>query len=119
MFFCGVAHKGEIIGTAGLTSISRQHRTAEFSLLIGPEYQGSGLAKAALIRLLEYGFMRLDLEVIYGEAINNNVKALACYEDVGFTKEGTLRSRYYKIGKRYDSTMFSMLKEDFIAGYVS
>src|SRR6266446_1504025 len=95
------------IGTCGLTSISTLHRTAEFSLFIDPYWQNCGYGRNALIQLLTYGFLNLGLEVIWGETFESN-PAWHLFETIGFQKEGMLRSRYYKFGKRVNSIVFSM-----------
>ena len=58
----GIADDKESVGTCGLTGISYIHRTAEYSILIGPENQGKGYATEAMRLLLDYGFKNLDLE---------------------------------------------------------
>jgi len=101
-----------IVGTCGLTSISYIHRTAEYSILIGPEFQRKGYATKAMIALLDYGFKNLDLECIWGEVFTNNPVGLKLAKELGFKEEGTLRSRYNKEGKRIDTVMVSMLKKE-------
>jgi ribosomal-protein-alanine N-acetyltransferase len=106
----------EIVGYCGLSevqfSLDRPCRTAEWSLLIGPEYQGKGYATEALTALLNYGFNDLDLEVIWGEIIEGNEPCLRLAEKLGFVKEGVLRCRYYKNGERKNSVVVSLLKEE-------
>lgn len=106
----------EIVGTAGLTSISHVHGSAEFSLLIGPEHQGKGFGKAALIELLRYGFQHLRLNLIWGETIECN-PAREMFKKIGFVEEGLLRNRYFKFGKYKNSIMLSITKEEFDARY--
>lgn len=99
-------------GTCGLTSISMIHRHAEWSLLIGPEYQGKGYGKAALKLLLEYGFNHLGLNRIWGEIFETNEKCLNMAEKMGFTREGKLRKSYFKEGTWINSIIVSMLCEE-------
>jgi len=104
-------HVDTNVGTCGLTSISPVHGTAEFSLLIGPEYQNNGYGKAALIELLKYGFNHLRLNCIWGETFEGN-HALKMFLSLGMKEEGRLRSRYFKNGEYKDSIMVSILQSE-------
>lgn len=103
--------EGENVGTVGLSNISLIHGTAEFSILIGPEFQKKGYGKQALIELLKYGFKDLRLCCIYGETFEGN-PALKMFLDVGFQQEGLLRSRYFKNGRYINSYSISILWND-------
>lgn len=96
------------VGTCGLTSISLIHGTAEFSLLIGPEYQQKGYGKAALAALLRYGFEHLRLHCIWGETFEGN-HALQMFKSLGMQEEGKVRARYFKNGVFRDATIVSIL----------
>ena len=107
-----------IVGTCGLSDYSAIHRTAEFSLLIGPEYHRKGYGERALRELLTYGFDNLGLRIIWGETFVGN-PAQKLFEKLGFVKTGVHRERYYKFGKVVDAICFDMKKEewdDFRAG---
>ena len=53
-------------GLVGLTSINLTHKTAEFSLLIGSEFQRQGCGLRALRLLIQYGFSQ-GISLIFGE----------------------------------------------------
>jgi len=106
------------IGTIGLTSISRVHRTAEFSLFIGPEWQGKGYGRKALLELLRYGFCHMNLHTIWGETFTKN-PAMRMFDVLGFTTEGIHRSRYEKNGERIDTYSVSMTRDEYFARYSS
>lgn len=99
------------IGTCGLTSISSTHGTAEFSLLIDPSKQGKGFGKAALQKLLRYGFMNLRLNCIWGETFESN-PARKMFKSIGMKYEGTHRSRYFKNGIYINSASYSILRNE-------
>lgn len=101
----------ENCGTCGLTSISPVHGTAEFSLLIGPEYQRNGYGKAALIELLKYGFKHLRLHLVFGETFVTN-PAFEMFKKLGMKEEGRVRQRYFKDGNYEDAYIVSILKEE-------
>lgn len=125
-----VIEDGLPIGTVGLTSINKHHKTAEFSLLIGSEHRKKGYGSKALKDLIQYGFKELGLELIFGETfiypyeakkylddmnvsyidhrglINPGVKA---YEKLGFRKDAVLRNRYRKYGFTLHSVIYSIM----------
>ena len=100
------------VGVCGLTDIDRVNQRAEFSLYIGPEYQGMGYGKLALKTLLMHGFRNLNLNCIWGETFDGN-PAANMFESLGFLKEGTRRQFYYRNGKFIDAHLYSILREDF------
>jgi len=99
--------KAGLVGTCGLTGINTYHRTAEFSLFIGPEYHGHGYSRPSLVLLLDYGFNRMNLKCIYGEVIAGN-PALSLFLSVGFREEGIHHCRYFKHGKYHDAVSISI-----------
>ena len=102
----------ENVGTCGLCSISMIHRTAEWSLLIGPEYQGKGYATEAFRLLLNYGFNQIGLQRIWGEIFVNNEASKHIAEKFGFKEEGRLRKTYFKNGEYTDSIIVGLLREE-------
>lgn len=117
--FFAILHEGQIVGTTGLTEISQEHKTAEFSLLIGSEFQRKGFGMKALKELLIYGFDHLKLNLIFGETFSYREKygvnpGAKAYEKLGFKLDGTLRSRYIKHGITVDSLVYSITKEEIL-----
>lgn len=100
------------IGVCGLTSISLAHRSAEFSLYIAPGRQGAGYGNRALVALLKHGFWNLGLNRIWGDVFEGN-QALEKFKTIGFKEEGILRQSYFKNGRFIDSTIISILRNEF------
>lgn len=95
------------VGVCGLTSIDYRNSRAEFSCYIGPEFHRRGLGKMALSLLLTHGFDNLGLNLIWGETLAGNPAAIM-FESLGFQREGTRRSFYYKDCKRLDAHLYSI-----------
>jgi RimJ/RimL family protein N-acetyltransferase len=106
----------KIGGVLALTSLNRNHRSAEFSLYIAPPYQGKGHGKEALLALLRYGFCNMNLHCIWGETFLGN-PAMKLFESVGFVNEGVHRHRYRKKGLWTDAYSISMLEEEYFDKY--
>lgn len=100
------------VGVCGLTDIDHFNQRAEFSLLINPDYQRKGLARAALKTLLRHGFMDLNFVVIWGETFQGN-HALKLFTAVGMTVDGMRPSHYFKNGRHIDAHLISMTRARF------
>lgn len=117
--FFAIMKDQTIVGVAGLTEISFAHKTAEFSLLIGSEFQRQGYGAQALQALLTYGFETLDLHLIFGQTfkypliygINPGAKM---YQRLGFQLDGVLRHRFFKEDQWVDALIYSITHEEFL-----
>ena len=104
--------KHELVGVCGLTSLDWLNRRAEFSLYTAPEHHGKGFGRAALRLLLLHAFGNLNLEQIWGEAIDGN-PAIKTFEAMGFKRDGLRRRFYWKDGAPHDAVLFSILRREF------
>lgn len=108
------------IGNVSLQDISFVNRTAEFAILIGDKkHWGKGLGLLVGRKLLEHGFMKLNLERIYcgTAATNEGMKKLAI--GMGMTHEGTRRLHLYLEGSRVDVLEYGILRADFEKALIS
>jgi RimJ/RimL family protein N-acetyltransferase len=101
------------VGMCGLTDIDRINQRAEFSLYIGPEFQGSGFGASALKTLLAHGFLNQNLNVIWGETFEGN-PAYDMFLKLGMKHEGTRRQFYFKEGKHIDAHLVSMTRQEYM-----
>jgi len=104
------------VGVCGLTSISPLNQTGEFSLYIDPFHRRKGYAKAALLALLDIGYMQMNLNRIWGETFSFN-PASRLFESIGMKNEGTLRASYFKEGQFVDSIIYAMLRDEYVSRY--
>lgn len=115
MTMYGVESEDEkFVGVCGLTSIDNINGRAEFSLYIGPEFQGMGYGEAALRALCSKGFNDYRLNSIWGESFEDN-PAIKMFFRVGFKEEGRRRQFYYRSGRYIDAILFSMLRDEYVA----
>jgi RimJ/RimL family protein N-acetyltransferase len=104
----------EPVGGLVLSVVNRRSRICELSrLMVRPEKRRTGIASDA-VRLacraafVDHAFHRIQLEV-YGD----NVAAQALFERVGFVREGTRRSAYWRRERWLDGVQFGMLADEF------
>ena len=67
--------------------------------------------------VLNFAISELNLTNIYLKILDYNLPSQRLAERCGFPKEGILRSRILKNGKRHDLFSYSLLKEEFNEGY--
>ncbi|NOX40544.1 MAG: GNAT family N-acetyltransferase [Alphaproteobacteria bacterium] len=105
---------GKPIGLSGLYEIFWPGRRAEFRVLIGdPEIFDKGYGTEATLMTVEYGFMRLNMEVIHLGVNAANARAVRAYEKAGFVREGVRRKFVFARGVYCDAVMMSILRHEF------
>ena len=103
---------GELLGSIVLSSVEHVYRRAMVSFWVAPPARGRGVATKAL-RLIsgwafgQLGLMRLEMFI---EPENTSSQRVA--ERSGYVREGLLRSRWVKAGRRRDSVVYGLLPSD-------
>jgi RimJ/RimL family protein N-acetyltransferase len=108
---------GEVVGHVELNAIERTHRTATLSrVLVRPGLRGRGVGAAMVRRVLAVAFDEIGLHRVDLFVFDFNAPAIACYEGLGFRREGRLRD-YRRLGDRYlTSLLMSMLEDEWRSG---
>jgi putative acetyltransferase len=104
--------QGRIVGCAGLHSNGGSMRRAHTRMLgigIAAEWQGRGLGRQLIARLLDWadnwaGVLRVEL-VVHAD----NDRAQALYSNMGFVEEGRMRHYALKNGKFVDAVAMARL----------
>ena len=106
----------KMIGYACLTDIHYINSSANFSgVVIGDKDYQDGLAWIeTYLFIYEYVFERLNLNRIYGKAINEHESTLTMRSVMFSTVEGVLRQAAFKNGRYYDVSISSILKEEYM-----
>lgn len=102
------------LGMAGFAEINLAHSNAEFYIFINPDEHGKGIGKAITKWMLNYGFLKYNLNKIYWYTDSDNLHAVALYEKMCFTKEGIQRRHRFKNGLFRDKVSFGILREEWI-----
>lgn len=108
---------GKMIGYACLTDIHYINSSANLSgIMIGDKNYQDGLAWIeTYLFIYEYVFERLNLNRIYGHAIDEHKMTLAMREAMFSVREGVMRQAAFKNGKFYDVSISSILREEYFA----
>ena len=106
------SHDGEFLGLGMVIDIDWDGRQAEIGYVLSPSARGRGAATRT-VRLLtdwcfeQLGFVRLELWI---DVTNHASERVA--ERAGYTKEGVLRSTWFKEDIRIDVGVWSRLRSD-------
>lgn len=107
----------EAIGAAGLLYINWINRSADFSFYIGKDkayIDDEGMAKEAAALLIDYGFNNLNLNKIWMELYEFDIKKIAFFtKEFNFKQDGLLRQNCFEDGKYWDSVIISLLINDY------
>ena len=104
-----------IIGNISLFQIHNTNRHCEIGIFIGdPNYRNNGYGHEALRLLLDHGFNQLNMNSIMLRVFEYNVRAVKCYEKVGFKHAGRIRQNKYLNGEYHDTLIMDILKSEFV-----
>lgn len=104
----------KIIGNCGFHTWNPQHCRAEIGYAINSdEFKNKGFMKEALEKIIEFGFNKMKLNRIEAVIDPNNIPSKRLLQHFGFQKEGVMRG-HYLVGNIFeDSTLYSLLKNEF------
>ena len=101
------------IGNTGFFKIDHIARSAEIGIMIGnKDYWDKGYGAKAMNLMLKHGFETLNFNRIFLRVFKNNLRAVRCYEKIGFIHEGSQRQAVYQEGQYSDLLMMSILKHE-------
>jgi diamine N-acetyltransferase len=113
---CAVVLKSskQTVGFVNLTDIDSVSRNCEFHIMIGEKAkQNKGIGTSATAMMLKHAFENLNMHRVWLKVIEENIRAIKVYENLGFKKEGLLRDAVYKSGKYHNFIFMSVLKTEF------
>jgi len=101
------------LGFIGIVRISNKNRNGEFVIMIDPDHQGNGYAKAATKLAMSYAFNQLNLHKLYLTVDKVNKKAVHIYEKAGFQVEGEKKEHFFVNGSYHDAISMYVLARDY------
>lgn len=103
---------GTAAGSATLFDVDLLARHAEAGINLERNARGRGIGTAAIIQLVEFGFVRHNLRRIHLQAISSNVAAIRAYEKAGFVIEGRQRQHAWVRGTYEDIVRMGILRSE-------
>jgi RimJ/RimL family protein N-acetyltransferase len=106
------------IGSVGLGGDIKTHGDAFVGIGIGePEFWNKGYGTEAMLLILQYAFMELNLHRVSLDVFSYNSRAIRSYEKAGFKLEGRQRGMLLREGKRWDMVFMGILREEWSAQF--
>lgn len=103
---------GTAVGSASLFDVDPFAGHAEAGISLVPEARGRGIGTAAILQLVEFGFVRRNLRRIHLQAIASNTGALRSYAKAGFVVEGRRREHAWVRGAYEDIVLMRILRSE-------
>jgi len=100
---------GAAVGSASLFGFDLFARHAEAGISLERNARGRGIGTAAIVQLVEFGFVRHNLRRIHLQAIASNIAAIRAYEKAGFVIEGRQRQHAWVRGAYEDIVRIGIL----------
>lgn len=104
---------GRRIGLASIDQLDTHSRLAQIgATILDPHERGKGFGTDAHRVLVSYLFRHRGLQRLEAFVVAANVAARAVLKRLGFTEEGTLRSRVFAHGSRHDVVALGLLADE-------
>jgi RimJ/RimL family protein N-acetyltransferase len=103
---------GTAVGSASLFDFDSFAGHAEAGISLVPEARGRGVGTAAILQLVQFGFVRRNLRRIHLQAIASNTAALRSYQKAGFVVEGRRREHAWVRGGYEDIVLMGILRSE-------
>nr|QCO92854.1 hypothetical protein [uncultured bacterium] len=103
----------KLIGNCGFGNLDWRNRGAEIGIFIGDKsFWNKGYGTQAIGLMVKYGFNTLNLNRIYLNVFETNLRGIRCYEKAGFVSEGRLRQAIFQDGQFIDMLVMSVLRSE-------
>ena len=104
----------KLIGICSFFGIDQLNRRAEVGIMIGEkEYWSHGYGQDALRVLLEFGFTARNYNSICLRVDAFNERGIACYEKVGFKRQGVQREAVIRGNETHDLIYMDILASEY------
>ncbi|GEK33610.1 GNAT family N-acetyltransferase [Kurthia sibirica] len=97
-----------IIGTIGFQEWSLEHKRADISYALFPEFWGEGYANEAVKAAINYGFDEMELTRIGAIVLVGNEASSHILKKQGFQLEGILQNYMYQNDQPFDAEIYAI-----------
>jgi RimJ/RimL family protein N-acetyltransferase len=104
----------QLAGDCGLSVLVQDARQAQLGITLAREHQGQGLATEAVIAVLDYAFINLDLHRVVATVDVENVRSAALMERVGLRREGHFIKNAWFKGHWSDEYLYAVLQAEWL-----
>ena len=107
-----LAEDGQLIGSIGLGSRSKEPWLGGLGYWIGTPWWGQGYCTEAARAVVGFGFDRMDVDRIHAEYYAGNIASGRVMQKLGMTHEGTLRRHVHRWDRIEDMECYGILKSE-------
>lgn len=111
--FAIIDESSNYLGTISLKNVDYRAKTAEYAIATRKCAHGKGYAEKATKELLQFGFETLQLNRVYLNVLDENIRAIKFYEKLGFHYEGLFRQHLYIKDKVVSLRWYALLKKEY------
>ena len=101
----------KLIGIAGLFRINKENYRAEIGYMLNPEFHRKGIITETIQKIIEFGFMEINLHSITAIIDPRNIASQRVLEKAKFIKEAHFKEDCYFEGTFLDSAHYSLLNK--------
>jgi RimJ/RimL family protein N-acetyltransferase len=83
----------------------------EIGYVLVPDERGKGYCTEAVMIMVDYLFLTKEMLCIQAITDTRNIASQKVLEKAGFTKEGTIRKRFFSRGEWRDGYLYSILRK--------
>ena len=114
-FVITITETGKAVGTIGFMWIQQENRSAEVGYSLSRAYWNQGIMTEALTALLDFGFLKLNLNRIEAQHESDNPASGRVMAKAGMSFEGRLRQRVYNKGRFADVDLYSIIRQEYMS----
>lgn len=100
----------KVIGSISIWNINREKNSGELGYGIIPDYQGLGLMKESLLKVVEYGLKKMKLGMLDAYTEENNIKSIKLLEKCNFVEIDRVEDIGYYNERIYHMMIFRLEK---------
>ncbi len=101
-----------LIGTVVYWNIDAENHQAEVGFELLPDFQGQGLMREALSKVIEFGFKNFGLKTIEALPEERNEKSIALLERANFKKDLEYHHDFNPLETRYTTVRYVLNSDD-------
>jgi len=105
-----IEHKAthKVIGSISIWNIDDEKMNGELGYGVIPDYHGKGLMKEALLIIVEFGFIELDLNEIFAYTEENNLSSIRLLEKCNFKEVERIEEEGFYKKEIFNMVVYSM-----------
>jgi RimJ/RimL family protein N-acetyltransferase len=101
------------VGNTGLHQIDQKNRSGMFGIVLGDKSAwGRGIGTEVTRLMTGWAFDHVNLNRVWLEVYDDNLRAVRVYEKVGYLHEGVLRQALWRDGEYKDVFRMAMVRAD-------